>query len=199
MDSAPRSAVDGQLSVRLLSAILLLTVAAPASAQPGRPIFTCVADASGAGLTAETRRLLDNRGDLRPASITTITLPLRGSAGSLQASWEVRFGLPTVDRGEYLFRLPAQSNAVWQLAGTVKPVRAKDGMLTLNGKQFAALRATGAPIDLVLLGRDGVTRARSILDREAFDTALDLARQADARALAKAAAYRTLCPRSRGA
>ncbi|GAA3997679.1 hypothetical protein [Sphingomonas humi] len=183
--------------MRLLAAFALLATAVPVAAQSRQQAtFTCVADASGAGLTAQTRRLLDGRGDLRQGSLTTITLPLTGAGGSLEASWEVRFGLPKVERGTYLFRLPPPLLATWQLAGAPKPVRAKDGVLTLSGKQFSAMLAGGAPIALVLVGRNGQERARATLDRQAFDVALDLVRQADARALAKASSYRSTCPRS---
>jgi hypothetical protein len=176
-----------------LALALLLGAVAPASAQSSRGTFTCTAEASGAGLQARTQRLLDGRGDLRSGT-TTIELPLTGAAGTLRASWQVRQGLPEVARGTYLFRLPPTAGSTWQLAGTRKPVRARDGVLTVDGELFSALLAGGAPIELVLAGRDGRARARATLDRTAFAAALDLVRQADARALARAYDYRS-CPR----
>jgi hypothetical protein len=180
--------------VRALLALTLLLGAGPAAAQSGRVAFTCTTEASGAGLTARTERNLDRRGQLR-GGVTIVTLPLTGSTGTLQASWDVVRGLPEVARGRYVFRLPAASNATWQLAGAAKPVRAKDGLLTVSGEQFSALLGRGAPIRLVLAGRDGRERAAATLDRAAFDAALDLARQADARGLATSSDTRS-CQRS---
>lgn len=174
----------------LLTLALLLGATTPAAAQSGRATFTCVASASGAGLTAQTRRVLDGRGDLRSGT-TTVTLPLTGTTGTLLASWEVRQGLPEVARGKYAFRLPAGADGSWQLAGARKPARIKNGLLTLHGEQFSALLSGGTPIALVLTGRDGRTRSRAILDRTAFEAALDLARQADARALGAAYDFRS--------
>lgn len=182
--------------MRALLALALL--AAPAAAQSPRGSFTCVAEASGGGITAQTQRQLDGRGTLR-SGLTTITLPLTGASGSLLASWEVRQGLPQVARGKYVFRLPPAADGMWQLGGVAKPVRARDGLLEVKGEQFRDLLATGAPIQLVLVARNGQERGRATLDRAAFDAAVDLARQADARALAKASDYRSQCTRCAGA
>jgi hypothetical protein len=178
----------------LIAALALLACAAPAMGQSQRIAFICTAEASGAGLIAKTQRQLDRRGDLR-SGLTTISVPLAGSPAMLEASWEVVRGLPEVARGKYLFRLPPSPDATWQLAGSAKPVRAKDGLLTLGGEQLRAFRGSGTPLRLILAGRDGRERARATLDRAAFDAALDLARQADARALATASNYRS-CRRS---
>jgi hypothetical protein len=180
--------------VRLLLAIALLVSAAPAAAQLRAESFTCTADAGGSGLTARTQRLLDRRGDLRSGT-TIVQLPLTGAAATLQATWQVRDGLPEVARGIYLFRVPAAPAGTWQLAALGKPIRAKDGSLALSGKQFSALLAGGAPIRLILAGRDGREQGRAVLDRSTFDAAIDLARQSDARGLAMAANFRSLCPR----
>ncbi|UUR07443.1 hypothetical protein [Sphingomonas glaciei] len=179
--------------MRLLLPLALLLTAGPAAAQSKRETFSCTAEASDAGLTAQTRRQLDRGGDLRGGA-TTVSLPLTGTSGTLLATWEVRQGLPEVARGKYVFRLPPASDATWRLAGTRKPVRAKDGALTVGGEEFTALLAGGAPIRLVLADRKGQERGRATLDRAAFDAALDLARQADARGLSKAYDYRS-CPR----
>lgn len=193
MDPDPRSAADGKLSVRLLlPAAALLLGAAPAAAQLRQQTFTCTAEASGAGLTARTQRLLDRRGELRSGT-TTVEVPLAGASGSLLATWQVRNGLPEVARGTYLFRLPPTPGAVWQLSALGKPLRARDGALALGGKQFSDLLASGAPVQLLLVARDGRERGRATLDRSAFAAAVDLARQADARALAGASDYRS-CP-----
>ena len=193
MDPHSRSPADRELPVRALVALAVLACAAPTAAQSGR-VFTCTTEASGAGLIAKTQRHLDRRGDLRGGS-TTVTLPLTGNPGTLEASWDVVRGLPEVARGRYVFRLSPASDGTWQLAGTAKPVRAKDGLLTVNGEQFSALLGRGAPIRLVFAGRDGRERAAATLDRAAFDAALDLARQADARGLATSSDVRS-CQRS---
>lgn len=178
--------------MRLLAATALLVVAIPAAAQRAES-FTCTADAGGSGLTARTQRLLDRRGDLRGGT-TSVELPLTGAAASLQATWQVRDGLPEVARGLYRFQVPVAPAGTWQLAALGKPIRARNGNLALTGKQFSALLASGAPIQLILAGRDGREQNRAALDRSAFAAAVDLARQADARALARAFDYRS-CPR----
>ncbi|NJC05016.1 hypothetical protein GGQ97_000809 [Sphingomonas kaistensis] len=177
----------------LLALALLLGATAPAAAQSKRETFACSAEATGGGLRAVTQRLLDGRGTLRSGT-TSITLPLAGTDGSLIATFDVRQGLPEVARGKYAFRLPAAADAGWQLAGARKPIRSRDNVLAVDGEQFAALLAGGAPIKLVLTSRKGQERARATLDRATFDTALDLVRQADARALSRAYDYRS-CPR----
>lgn len=177
----------------LALAAILAAASGPASAQRRSGSFTCSAEASGGGLQAVTQRLLDGRGNLRSGT-TSVSLPLTGTTGTLLASWEVRQGLPEVARGKYVFRLPAAPDASWQLAGTRKPARAKDGALSVDGEQFSALLAGGAPIRLILADRKGQERGRATLDRTAFAAALDLARQADARGLSKAYDYRS-CPR----
>ena len=131
----------------------------------------------------------------RYRAVLGVTTP---AGHSYLATWEVRQGLPEVARGKYAFRLPAAADAIWQLAGTRKLVRAKDGALTVGGEEFSALLSGGAPIRLILTARNGQERGRATLDRAAFDAALDLARQADARGLAKAYDYRS-CPRGSGA
>lgn len=171
-------------------------VAAQAQAPSKRATFTCTTDASGAGLTARTERQFDRRGELRSGT-TTVVLPLSGAAGTLEARWEVSRGLPEVAQGKYVFRLAAPADAAWQLTGLAKPIRARDGALAVGGEQFRALLTGGAPIRLVLAGRDGRERASASLDQAAFDAALDLARQADARALAGASAWRS-CPQGGG-
>jgi hypothetical protein len=177
----------------LAPAFILLSTASLAPAKPRADGFTCTAEASGAGLRAQTQRLLDRRGDLR-SGVTTIDLPLTGGTGTLQASWQVRAGLPEVARGRFLFRLPAMPEGSWQLAGAGKPVRARDGVLTLSGDQFSALLAGGAPIQLIQTGRDRRESGRLTLDPDIFAVAVDLARQADARGLAKAYDYRSCTP-----
>ncbi|WP_338501830.1 hypothetical protein V6R86_02615 [Sphingomonas kaistensis] len=183
--------------MKTLIALALLIAAAPAVAQSQRVAFVCTAEASSAGLTARTERQFDRRGDLR-AGATTIRLPLTGADGTLDASWEVTRGLPQVARGKYVFRLPAPADASWQIAGLTKPIRSKDGVLMLGGEQFRSLLFSGASIQLILAGRDGRERARASLDRAAFDAALDLARQSDARGLAQASNFRS-CKANTGA
>lgn len=173
-------------------AALFLADLGAAEAQPRSAKFTCTAEASGGGLQARTQRLLDRRGDLRDGT-TTVELPLAGGAGSLRASWRVQDGLPQVARGRYLFRLPAVANAEWQLASQGKPVRAPDGLLALSGEQFRAALASGTPLQLTLRTRDRQEQGSRTIDAAGFAVALDLARQADARALAKAADYRAAC------
>lgn len=196
MDPASRSAADGQLSVirPLVLTALFLGAALPASAQPRRGTFTCTAEASGGGLEARTRRLLDLRGELRGGE-TKVDIPLPDGAGLLRASWDVENGLPQVALGRYQFELAPAADAEWQLARPGKPLRAKAGILALSGKDFSALLSGGTPIELILAGRDGQERARRTLDTAAFAAALDLARQADARALAQSADPRGHCTR----
>jgi len=182
---------------RLALAAAILATALPVAAQRRSGGYVCLSEASADGLQAVTQRLLDGRGNLRSGT-TTISLPLSGAAGTLEASWDVVRGLPQVARGKYVFRLPAPADASWQIAGLAKPIRSKNGVLTLGGEQFRSLLSSDASIQLVLAGRDGRARARASLDRAAFDTALDLARQSDARALAQAANYRS-CKTSTGA
>lgn len=173
----------------LLPAFALSLVAVPAQAQQ-RQTFVCTAEARGAVGTARTERLLDRRGELRSGT-TIIDLPLAGAGGTLQATWQVRNGLPEVERGTYLFRLPASSEGIWQVAVLGKPIRARGGAIALNGKQMGALLSSGAPVQMTVAARDGRERARATLERSAFDAAVDLARQADARSLAGAYDYRS--------
>ncbi len=107
---------------------------------------------------------------------------------------------PAAGRARQICLPPAAGDATrrWQLVGAAKPIRAKDGLLAVNGEQFRALLAGGAPIQLVLATRNGQERGRATLDRAAFDTALDLARQADARALSKSSDLRGQCTRTAG-
>lgn len=194
MDPASGSPADGQLSVirHLLLAAILLGIAMPSGAQQRRGSFTCTAEASGGGLQARTQRLLDRRGELRSGE-TSIDIPLAGGAGTLRASWDVQNGLPQVARGRYLFQLAPAADGEWQLARSGKPARAKAGVLAVSGKEFSDLLSARSPILFVLAGRDGQERERRTVDPAAFATALDLARQSDARALAQSADLRGHC------
>lgn len=178
--------------MRALLALALLLATAPASAQSSRDAFSCSAEAAAGGLQAVTSRELDRRGALRKGT-TSVRLPLTGVTGSLDAEWDVRQGLPAVALGNYSFQLPPAADATWQLVGLSKPIRAKAGVLAINGKQLRPLLVSGASVQLALVTRLGEVRGRATLDRTIFDSAVDLARQADARALAKASDYRRQC------
>jgi hypothetical protein len=67
--------------------------------------------------------------------------------------------------------------------------------LSVSGRELAPALGGGGALGLRLVARDGRLLGSAPVDRSAFGLALQLARQADAATLAKAADFQRLCQR----
>lgn len=164
----------------------------------------CSAETAEGPARAVSHRGLSYQGELQTGR-TQFDLTLAGTAPArLLAEWQVDRGLPEMAEGRYRFRMtrevvPAEPGQL-QLVGGGVILRGRDwspgvGELAVSGRELAALLGSGAAIRLRTVARDGRELGSVPLGRSSFDLALQLARQADAGALAKAADYRSLCER----
>lgn len=192
-------------SLGVLAASLFLSACATTGGLDDRSLgWACTAEATGEAVRALSHRSLDFQGGLRRGR-TEFDLTLAGTAPArLLADWDARDGVPELGEGRYRFRMsrhvvPAEPGQI-QLVGGAVALRSgtwSPGLseLRVSGRELAELLAGGSPLVLRTVGRDGRVLGSAPLERAAFERALQLARQADAASLAKAADYRRLCQR----
>lgn len=163
----------------------------------------CSAEANSGPVRASSHRLVNFQGDPREGR-TEFDLTLPGDQPArLLASWD-RSDLPEVAEGRYRFRMsrnvvPAEPGQLQLVVGNQLVGRSdfSPGLaeVSVSGRDIGPQLLAGAAVGLRLVARDGRALGSVAVDRASFDLAVQLARQANAAALAKASDFRNQCQR----
>jgi hypothetical protein len=187
-----------------LLALVLLVPGCATIARDDSPLgWFCSAEANLAPVRASSYQALDVDGGLREGR-TQLDLTLAGDQPArLLADWDGT-GVPEVAGGRYRFRMsrhvvPSEPGQL-QLVAANRVLSRSDwspGLteLTVSGRVIAPELASGAALQLLLVGRDGRRLGTAAVDRSSFDQAVQLSRQANAGVLAKATDFRRQCQR----
>nr|WP_314442062.1 hypothetical protein [uncultured Sphingomonas sp.] len=163
----------------------------------------CSAEASSGAARASAHRLLTFQGEARNGR-TEFDLTIAGTPSArVFAEWD-RSDLPQLADARYRFRMaratvPAEPAQLQLVVGNAVAARSQfsPGLAEVgaNGRDIGPQLLAGAAVGLRLVTRDGRALGSVGLDRASFDLAVQLARQANASALAKASDFRNQCQR----
>lgn len=192
-----------RLAPTFLAGLALTACATTGGPSDRRLGYFCSAEAEDGSARARSHRLLTFQGEPRNGR-TEFDLTLAGEpAVRVLAEWRDS-ALPQVAEARYRFRLarpasPAEPAQLQLVVGDTVLARSNwsPGLaeVAVNGRDIGPQLLAGASVGLRLVTRDGRSLASLGLDRTRLDRAVELARQANASALAKASEYRSQCQR----
>jgi hypothetical protein len=186
-----------------LPILVLSACATPAGTNDRSRGWFCSAEANSGQVHASSHRELDFQGGPREGR-SEFDLTLAGNQPArLLADWEGS-RLPKIAEGRYRFRMsrhvvPAEPGQLQLVIGNAVAARSgwSPGLaeLTVSGRDIGPQLLSGAAMGLRLVAPDGRSLGSVGVDRESFDLAVQLARQANAAVLAKASDFRNQCQR----
>jgi hypothetical protein len=186
--------------------LLALTLSGCATTSDERLGWFCQADLSANGLQASSLRSLDARGQLRSGNTDWALRPTASELMEIRVSWPLARSVLERERASVRFRMSREvvqgEQRQLQLIGPGSTLVAGGSWsggtlheLAISGAQLETVLQRSAPLSLRLVNRAGAVRAESAVAPALFSRGLELARQADGRALARSTDFQRQCER----